>query len=283
MTDADEWIIRFSPEPRAPVRLVCFPHAGGSASFFFPLAGALAPDAEVLAVQYPGRQNRRHEPCVDDVHALADAVAQALGARSDGRPFALFGHSMGSLVAFETARRLQTRGAAPSVLFASGRPAPSCLRADTVHLRDDQGILDEIRAVGGTDARILDDPELLSFALPALRADYRAVETYRAVEGAAVACPVTVLTGDHDPRVSVAEAEGWAVHTTGGFSMRVFPGGHFYLAELAREVAEAIRTTLRGTPGAEPDLTRPSITVQRTPAGNGGEPRSDGFLTRSGH
>jgi surfactin synthase thioesterase subunit len=309
VSDADEWIIRFVPTPRAPVRLVCFPHAGGSASFFFPLVHTLGAkaaadaakdtntgtgtaDAEILAVQYPGRQNRRHEPCVDDVHALADAVATALSPhlqradRPDPRPLALFGHSMGAVVAFETARRLQERGQAPAVLFASGRPAPSCRRTDAVHLRDDQGVLDEIRTVGGTDTRVLDNPEILASVLPALRADYRAVETYRAAPGATVTCPIAAMTGDADPRVSVTEARAWAEHTTGGFSLRVLPGGHFYLAERSVEATEAIRTTLRRVLAeAQPQTenSAPSNPDHRTPADDGDDLRSDGFLTRSGN
>ncbi|KPI19100.1 Oleoyl-(acyl-carrier-protein) hydrolase [Actinobacteria bacterium OK074] len=238
----DAWITRFRPLPDAPVRLVCFPHAGGSAGFFFPLVEPLAPDVELLAVQYPGRQNRRLEPCVDDIGALADAVAAALaeGGRSDDRPLALFGHSMGAVVAFETARRLDRP---PLRLYASGRRAPGTHRAEHVHRRDDDGIVAELRELSGTDSRILGDEEILRMILPAIRADYRAVETYRPAPGATVDCPVSALVGDSDPRVTLDEARAWAGHTTGPFDLTVFTGGHFYLADHQQDV---IRLIVRG-------------------------------------
>ena len=236
MGDHASWITRFRAVPRAPVQLVCFPHAGGSAGFYFPMAAPLAPQAEVLAVQYPGRQNRRFEPCVDDIGELADAVVAALGQWQD-RPLALFGHSMGAVVAFETARRL----ALPPVrLFVSGRRAPSAYRAESVHLRDDDGIVAELRALSGTDAGILGDEEFLRMILPAIRADYRAIETYRSAPDAVLDLPVTALTGDSDPRVSVDEARAWSAHTTGAFDLAVFPGGHFFLADHQRDVLALI-------------------------------------------
>src|SRR6059058_3650797 len=99
------WLRRFGPVLDSGVRLICFPHAGGSASAYVPLARALAPEVEVLAVQYPGRQDRRHEPPIEDVNRLADLAADVLPTDS-ARPYALFGHSMGALVAYETALRL---------------------------------------------------------------------------------------------------------------------------------------------------------------------------------
>src|SRR5438093_882622 len=101
-TDCGLWIRRFQPLPDARARLLCLPHAGGSASFFLPVAHALAPDVEVLAVQYPGRQDRRGEDCVDNVPEFADRLLDALAGWLD-RPLALFGHSMGALVGFELA------------------------------------------------------------------------------------------------------------------------------------------------------------------------------------
>ncbi|MEU2425703.1 alpha/beta fold hydrolase [Streptomyces sp. NPDC007851] len=232
----DAWITRFRQVPDAPVRLVCFPHAGGSAGFYFPMAQPLDPYAELLAVQYPGRQNRRLEPCVDDIEALADAVAAALAGWQD-RPLALFGHSMGALVAFETARRLRRP---PVRLYVSGRRAPTVHREESVHRRDDDGIVAELRALSGTDLRVLGDEEILRMILPAVRADYRAVETYRPDPGVTVDCPVTALVGDSDPRVGVAEARAWAGHTAGPFELAVFPGGHFYLAQHQRDVIKLV-------------------------------------------
>lgn len=209
-----------------------FPHAGGSASFYFPVSQALSPQVDVLAVQYPGRQDRHAERCIEDIGELADRIAVELRPWS-GRSLAFFGHSMGAVLAFEVARRLENE---PVRLFASGRRAPCVHRDERVHLRDDDGLVAELREMSGTAPWVLGDEELLRMILPATRSDYRAVETYQCAPGTRVNCPITVLTGDADPKVTVDEAKQWSEHTTGETDLRVFPGGHFYLAECQEEV-----------------------------------------------
>ncbi len=240
-----DWLRRFHPAEDAPVRLFCFPHAGGSASYYFPMSRALSPDADVLAVQYPGRQDRRHEACVDDLRELADRVVAELRPWCD-RPVALFGHSLGASLAFEVALRLQEAGdPVPVALFASGRRAPSHHRENQlVHLAPDDRLLAEIRALSGTDPAVLADDELLRSVLPAIRGDYKAAETYRYRPGPALACPITVLTGDIDPAVTAEEAAGWADHTDGPFALHRFAGGHFYLNQHSSEVIGLIRQQL---------------------------------------
>ncbi|MEU3985278.1 alpha/beta fold hydrolase [Streptomyces sp. NPDC026672] len=231
----DLWIRSFRPAPEAPGRLVCFPHAGGSASYYLPVANALSPDVDVVAVQYPGRQDRRNEPGLTTVAELADRVTEVLAGRDD-RPLTFFGHSMGAVIAFEVARRLEASGTGPVRLFASGRRAPSRTRNERVHTYDDDRLVAEIRSLSGTDSRFLDDEELLRMVLPAIRSDYTAIETYLAAPTDTVRCPVTVLVGDDDPKTSLDEARDWDGHTLGGSELRVFPGGHFFLTDRAADV-----------------------------------------------
>jgi surfactin synthase thioesterase subunit len=241
------WLRRFTPGPPSAPRLICFPHVGGAASAYVALSRALAPHVEVLALQYPARQDRRHEPHPGSIAALADGVAGALRTALDGRPYAVFGHSMGALLAFETVRRMTAAGArGPVRLFASARRAPTVPRAEAVHLRDDAGLLDEIRRLSGTDQQVLQDEELLALALPVIRADYRAVETYRYVPGAPLDCPVTVFAGDRDTETDTPDLVAeWAGLTTADTDLRVFSGGHFYLDGRAEEVAAEIVARLR--------------------------------------
>ncbi|MEH0844150.1 alpha/beta fold hydrolase [Micromonospora sp. CPCC 205711] len=242
--DPGPWFRRFHPAPGGDLRLVCFPHAGGSASFYFPVSAALAPRMEVLGVQYPGRQDRRSEPPVGDLHALADGIAAAL-APLDDRRLAFFGHSMGAILAYEVGLRLERAGRHRLThVFASGRRAPSRYRDESVHLRDDAGILAELRQLEGTDSRLLTDPELQQMFLPVIRNDYRAVETYRHRPGPVLQCPVTVLTGDSDAMTSMDEARAWSAHTTGRMDLRVFPGGHFYLVRQATRVIDLLAEEL---------------------------------------
>ncbi|WP_326657858.1 thioesterase II family protein [Streptomyces sp. NBC_00385] len=234
------WIRRFHPAPEARTRLVCFPHAGGSATYYFPVARALSPAIDVLAIQYPGRQDRRQEPCVEDIEKLADLVVEELGPWKD-LPLTLFGHSMGATLAFEVARRLEAAGTSPVALFASGRRAPSRVRDERVHLADDDRLIADITQLSGTDAAVLGDPEILRMILPAIRSDYKAAETYRYRPGPPLGLDVVALVGDTDQQVTVDEAAGWREHTTGSFELKVFPGGHFYLDSHVAQVLDLIR------------------------------------------
>jgi surfactin synthase thioesterase subunit len=237
------WIQRFHPSAKAGVRLVCFPHAGGAATWFHPVSAALSPAVEVLAVQYPGRQDRRAEPVLRSVEELARRAADAVRPWED-RPLAFFGHSMGALVAAEAARIRAEEGAPPLTVIVSGRRSPTSFRDEDVHRRDDAGIVAEMERLGGSDTRIFEDPEMRSLLLPVIRADYEAVETYRHRPGPPLPCPLLALLGDADPVASVEEARGWATHTSAAFELKTFPGGHFYLNDHAPAVIATIRDHL---------------------------------------
>ncbi|KQX77120.1 MULTISPECIES: thioesterase II family protein [unclassified Streptomyces] len=245
-TPTSAWVRRFHPEPEAATQVICFPHAGGSATFYFPVAQALSPAVDVLAIQYPGRQDRRVEPCIDDMDTLADLVSEELRPWLD-RPFTLFGHSMGATLAFEVALRLERSGHTALGLFASGRRAPSRHRDEQVHLASDERLISEIKRLEGTESRVFEDEEIVRMILPAVRSDYRAAESYRYRPGPALSCPVTALTGDRDPHVTLDEAEAWREHTTGPFRLRVFPGGHFFLNSHAQAVMREITGLIDGS------------------------------------
>lgn len=238
--DGPLWCRRFHPSAgRATARLVCLPHAGGSAAFYFPVSAALSPDIDVVAIQYPGRQDRRAERPVTDLQVLADRLHDVLR-REPPLPLTFFGHSMGAVLGFEVTRRLEAAGHGPVHLFASGRRGPSTHRDEKIHLLDDDGILEELRALNATPSSVLSDDELMRAALPALRADYQAAETYRCPEGVTVECPISVLTGDDDPKTTLEESREWGRHTAGAFEFHVFPGGHFFLTQRTGEIIQLL-------------------------------------------
>ncbi|UQI47387.1 thioesterase II family protein [Streptomyces sp. HU2014] len=237
--DSGTWVRRFHPSPDAGARLVCFPHAGGSASYYFPVSAAMSPSIEVLALQYPGRQDRRTDPLIESLPELADQIFTALRPFAD-RPLTLFGHSMGATLAFEVATRFEQVGAPVSGLFVSGRRAPSTHRTETVHLRSDDGIVSELHQLNGTDSGLLGDEELLRMVLPAIRGDYKAIETYRYEPGTPLTCPVHAMVGDADPKATLDEVRAWRDHTTGPFEFEALPGGHFYLNQYQKEIVNRI-------------------------------------------
>jgi len=247
------WITRYTPAAPGPgpVQLVCLPHAGGSATFFKPLAAHMPPGVEVLAAQYPGRQERRNEPCTEDIGAVADGIAGALRHLPQGAPLALFGHSMGALVGWEVARRLETGGhTRPAALIVSGRGAPALHRNAHLGRRTDDELVADLTALSGTQAPLLADPGILAMVLPVLRGDYRALDAYTYRPGVPLRCPVSVFLGDDDPWARREDADGWRRETTGETSLRPFPGGHFYLAEQWPAVAAALAGLLGRVPAS---------------------------------
>jgi surfactin synthase thioesterase subunit len=237
----DLWCRRYRPARNAAARLVCLPHAGGSAPFYLPVADALSPAVDVVAIQYPGRQDRRSEEPIADMGALADQIHGILR-RQPELPLALFGHSMGAALGFEVALRLEAdgEGPGPTRLFASGRRGPATHRDEKVHLQGDEGILAEVRRLNGTASALLGDDELMRAALPSLRADYRIAETYKCGPEVTVNCPISVLTGDSDPKTTLDEAREWSRHTTSSSELHVFPGGHFFLTAHPDEVIKIL-------------------------------------------
>jgi surfactin synthase thioesterase subunit len=236
----NQWCRRYVQAPNPTARLVCLPHAGGSAPFFRPVAMALGREVDVVAVQYPGRQDRRTETPITDMSVLADRMTEILRA-DDGLPLTLFGHSLGAVLAFEIARRLEAEGRPPARIFASGRRGPCTYRDEALHRLDDAGIIAELRATDGTASVLLNDEELMRAALPALRADYQAVECYTCDPEASVSSPITVLTGDQDPKTTLDEAREWERHTTGGFAFEVYPGEHFFLTQHIGPIIDLLR------------------------------------------
>lgn len=228
---SDAWLQRFSPNPQATARLFCFAHAGGGAAAFRLWHPGLPRHVEVCAIQLPGRANRIREAPLRSIPAIVEALLPSILPQLD-RPYALFGHSMGSMVAFALAHELVRRGApAPAHLFVSGRRGPT--RPDPeppLHVLSDADFVAELlRRYGGIPAEVLAEPELMQLLLPSLRADIHALETYRPGVPSPLPCPVTAYGGADDGLNPPDQLEAWRNETRAAFRYRTFPGGHFYL------------------------------------------------------
>lgn len=214
-------------------RLFCLPFAGGGVAPYRLWFKSLPDDIEVHAAQLPGRESRLSEMPLSSIMAMVDIVVPAIEAVSD-LPYAIFGHSMGSLIAYETTIALEHRGVRPpSRLFVSARRAPD--EPDTwspIHALPEPAFLDELQMrYGAIPEPVLAEPELLELLLPVVRADIRAVETYWPSSGTAtrVRCPVNVYGGDADTHPLPAQLPDWQRAAVDPVRVRVFPGDHFYL------------------------------------------------------
>ncbi|MEV0223790.1 alpha/beta fold hydrolase [Streptomyces sp. NPDC050704] len=260
--DTDTWFRRYRRTAAPRLRLVGFPHAGGTAQLFHGWPPLLPPDVELLAVRYPGRQDRLAEPCVESMDELADRIADALTDRLD-LPLVFFGHSMGSSVAYEVAVRLEARhGTGPVRLLVSGRAAPHHAKRSGLHDTDDDTLIAGIRSLGDLGSEAFDIPELRELLLPPLRADYRLIETYRPAAPVPVRAPITAYVGTEDHGCVREDVLAWAELTTSGeFSLRAFDGDHFYLVpregELLAELGRRLADVGGPAPAAKTHLTVP--------------------------
>jgi surfactin synthase thioesterase subunit len=220
---------------------VCFPHSGGSATAFGDWAAAVPPDVDLVAVQYPGRGDRFVDPLVADVLAMAGHVADEL-LRLPPRDHVLFGHSLGAVVAYETALALRDAGGEPRRLCVSACLPPGQLADRQLHLAPDDVFWAAVCRLGGIEPGIAENVELRELLLPVLRADLRAHATYRPSSGSTpLSCPVTCYHGVGDPLVDEARLAEWAGVTSGEFASRVRPGGHFHLnVGVAELVSDAL-------------------------------------------
>jgi medium-chain acyl-[acyl-carrier-protein] hydrolase len=226
--------------------LFCFPYAGGAASVFRNWSDGLPADVELCPVQLPGRGTRLMEPPYSRLSLLVEALAEGILPLLD-KPFAFFGHSLGSLVSFELARELRAKHQArPVRLFVSAGPAPQIPhRGLPIHNLPEGEFTAELRRLNGTPAELLDHRELMDIVIPSLRADFALYESYRYLAGPPLNCPISTFGGLSDQKVSHRDLEAWRDQTTVSFSIRMFPGDHFFLKTTQPQLLRALSQELR--------------------------------------
>jgi len=251
MSEAYSWILRPCARPRARFRLFCFAGAGAGASSFRGWPEACTEEIEVALIQPPGRENRLREKPLQSMRTLVSSIATAMTEFLD-RPYALYGHSLGAKVAFETTRELRRRELLPPLhLYVAASAGPGVQWAHPLlHPLDDLDILQEIqRRYGGVPQEVLADRELCALLVPGLRADLTIIETYQYTEERPLLNPITCLCGSTDSMTLESEAWDWRNQTCCQFRYETFPGGHFFPAQTRALILDLIAT----------DLTLPSL------------------------
>jgi medium-chain acyl-[acyl-carrier-protein] hydrolase len=255
MAAGGKGLYRPSPRHDPAVRLFCLPFAGGGAESYRLWPRSLPESIELIAFHPPGRAPRLREAPLTSIDAMVEAILAELSDWID-RPFAIFGHSLGAVVAAECVRALEAQGRAPIHLLVSARPPRRELDNHLHQLPDAEFIAAMNRRYRGIPDEILNYPDVLALLLPSLRADLKALETFRPDPGRPkIACPTTVFGGSLDRAVSRLDLESWRNEVAGSCVVRVFPGDHFYLVpqrlNLVAEIVATLRPLLKESAGAD--------------------------------
>lgn len=235
------------PVARPRARLLCFPHAGGSATVFHRWPLSLDADVEVLAAELPGRGTRLREAPYRRMPQLVSAVVEAARPFLDV-PYLIFGHSFGAAVAFELALALRSIGAPPPVsLVVSGRRAPHLPSTlPPLHPLPRAAFIQALEARYGVANSVLKDPEMAAMLYPPLQADIETLETWTARTGEPLSAPIIACAGSRDPTVTREGLDAWREHTTATFALHMFSGDHFYLLTDPSALLGTLRAELSG-------------------------------------
>ena len=238
----------------AALRLFCFPHVGAGTSVFNQWRPAWIPDnLELWTVRLPGREQRLSEKPFRRMGPLVEALSEAMAPQLSGR-YAFYGHSLGAVVAFEMARKIERQGGqGPVRLLISAHTAPqSGLNRPPFYNLPDKEFVEALRRLAGTPQEALDNEDLMSLMMVALRADFEVDETYSYEAGKPLECPISAFGGIDDPDVSQADLEAWRIQTSQQFSLQMLEGDHFFifrsqefLSRLAQELKADLQEPIR--------------------------------------
>lgn len=250
MSDVETpWLAWRRPNPQASLRLFCFPYAGGGAAAYRAWQDHFPPTIEVCPVQIPGREERLNESCYTRLFDLVENMAESLFQFLD-KPYAFFGHSLGTMIAFQLARHLrEKRLSQPVHLFASGRRAPQIPDSEPrIYDLPKQEFIEALYQRNLIREEIIQRARLIDFVAPVLKADYELVQTYTYNPDAPFDFPITVLGGMDDRDASGEKLEAWRNQTRADFALQVFSGDHFFIHSsqpaLLRVIAESLQSHL---------------------------------------
>jgi len=228
-------------------KLFCFPYAGGSATVYNKFNKYLDENIELMPIEYAGRGKRINEEFYTDISCAIDDIYKQVSQRINEYEFAFFGHSMGSVIAYEVCKRIRENcGREPLHIFVSGRYPPHINKEGGIlHILPDDKFKDEILKVGGTPREVFENKVFAKLFIPILRADYKLIELYTFKDDCIkFKSGITVFSGKDDKIVERNELFEWQKYSEYGIAVYEFDGGHFFINDCIKEISEIINNTL---------------------------------------
>lgn len=229
------------------VKLFCFPYAGGSSNIYEKWRKLLSPSIELINIEYPGRGIRFTEPLLANIDDLVDDAFNFVIKHIDVTTcYSFFGHSMGTIVAYEIMHKLANLNyASPVHIFFSGKLAPHIENEFTpIHDLSNVEFKEQLLKLGGTTKESLDNEDWAKLFLPVLRADFKAVEEYRCLKPMlSFSCGFTILHGEND-LLTLNRIEEWQHHTSGKCNFIQFSGDHFFINDHPSRIVDIINNTI---------------------------------------
>lgn len=239
-----KWLRFFKRNPNASIRLFCLPYGGTGPSIYREWANYFGDDVEVIGILYPGRESRIAETLTPDIRQMASDLLAAIQPLLD-KPYVVFGHSMGALIGYELVARVSARQLPmPRHLFVSGTDAPHYEEQEPIHHLPEDEFLDALIELNGMPDEVLQNRELLSYALPIIRSDFAACAEYWLEESNQLDCPLSAYGGTRDSKVEIAHVEEWSQYTSKEFACRIFDGDHFFLHSHEEQILSELHDKL---------------------------------------
>ncbi|ASA20595.1 thioesterase II family protein [Paenibacillus donghaensis] len=227
------------------VKLFCLPYGGGSAYSYLKWKSELADVVQLCPVELTGRGKRFSEPYYNSIEEAVDDVYKSIKPDLNQTPYAIFGHSMGSIILYELYFKImEMNHKAPVHLFISGRKAPEIPDYEITYNLPELEFTNKVMQYEGTPREIFDNKELADIFIPLLRADFKIVQTYQyKPTGRKMDTNVTVMYGKDDI-YTYGDTGSWKKHVNGSCEFHVFNGGHFFIHNDKHKVVEVINTAL---------------------------------------
>lgn len=240
----EKWFSYVTEHPDAKINLFCFPHAGSGPGVYAYWGRLLSNKFNFYPIHYPMRERRKSEPLPDSIQELAYLLAKDNKELFLEKPFAFYGHCMGGIIAYETAKSLETvYGIGPALTVISSSVAPDCPIEHQIDEKMDIKKMAEIFAdMHYISKDLIEDDMYVKYFIPVLKADYLLQQKYIVTEIKQLNSPIFVMYGDSDEQIAREKLLRWQRFSTVKVSYRPIPGGHFFVN---KDNASAILETVQ--------------------------------------